>query len=788
MIKKYSFLFFLLSFSAFAQQPVLKGQILDAHTAAPLAGAKIQTEEGAMTSSDEKGIFQLPCKEGLQLRISFVGYEKYSLRVNNCQQFLNIPLVPATSNLDEVRLLSDLQPEARSLERPLSEVKLNRTELQRGTGLFLDDAINANVPGVTMQRRAVSSGQQFNIRGYGNGVGFRGASNNFDGQGYKVYLNGIPITDAEGVTVLDDVDFGSIGSVDVIKGPAGSLYGFAIAGVVQLETLQPKMGETSLGQNVTFGDFGLLRLSTDFRSGNENLSILANYGHQTVDGYMAHTASQKDFTNTMLNFKPNEKQQISAYFGYSNSYDGRGGELTIDQYEEKDYSGNSRYIKNNAHSEVISFRAGLNHEYRFNDEIGNSTTIFGTGISSNSSSAGGWTEKDPLNYGLRSSFDLNFRLNDQFRLSGIAGLELQKQHANISGYRMVEDPENPEGYNIIGETKSDQQAQSATSTYFTEWVLKMPLDFSFTAGLGMSSMKIDLEDRLYDRESDRQRNTSADYRHLFSPHFALNKIFGKNISVYASHSKAYNAPVSGNIVLPTSGELNTGLTPEVGEQFEIGSKGKLLHDRLDYQFAVFRTLFKDKFTSVAVPLDEMTTAYTYIANGGDQDHRGVEGLVKYAAYASDSGLFSLIAPYANFTYSDFVYKNYNYEALDSEGNVMKNDYSGNAVAGTAPWVVNAGVDLHSNSGLYGNLNFSWRDAMPFTSDGENVADAYHLLNAKLGYRQELGNFELDAFAGAKNITGSQYYYMVFLNQLPDAYLPAPYEINYFGGLNFRYNF
>jgi iron complex outermembrane recepter protein len=30
--------------------------------------------------------------------------------------------------------------------------------------------------------------------------------------------------------------------------------------------------------------------------------------------------------------------------------------------------------------------------------------------------------------------------------------------------------------------------------------------------------------------------------------------------------------------------------------------------------------------------------------------------------------------------------------------------------------------------------------------------------------------------------------MVFLNQLPDAYLPAPNEINYFGGVNLKYTF
>jgi iron complex outermembrane receptor protein len=105
---------------------------------------------------------------------------------------------------------------------------LSPLELKRGTGLFLDDAIQTNVPGVTMNRRSVSGGQQFNIRGYGNGSrGTRGISSNFDGQGYKVYVNGIPLTDAEGISTFDDLDYSSIGNVEVTKGPAGTLYGLS---------------------------------------------------------------------------------------------------------------------------------------------------------------------------------------------------------------------------------------------------------------------------------------------------------------------------------------------------------------------------------------------------------------------------------------------------------------------------------------------------------------------------------------------------------------------------------
>ena len=42
--------------------------------------------------------------------------------------------------------------------------------------------------------------------------------------------------------------------------------------------------------------------------------------------------------------------------------------------------------------------------------------------------------------------------------------------------------------------------------------------------------------------------------------------------------------------------------------------------------------------------------------------------------------------------------------------------------------------------------------------------------------------------GANNITSVRYAQMVFVNQLPDAFLPGPKDINYFGGVNLKYTF
>lgn len=700
-------------------------------------------------------------------------------------------------SLKVVNTSTTVTTDSNTLRQPVSITKLNATELKRGTGLFLDDAINVNVPGVFMERRTISAGQQFNIRGYGNGArGTNGVNSNFDGQGSKVYLNNIPVTDAEGITLMDDIDFGSVGSVAIQKGPSGTLYGLAIAGAVNLKTITAEKGKISLQQDALIGDFGLQRYTTHLAIGGANSSVLVNYGKQYYDGFMPHTSSHKDFVNFIGEFQPSEKQKITTYLGYSNSYDERNGELTTTQYNTLDYSGNPAYIKNNAHSNVMSIRSGVSHSYQLCKYFSNTTSLFGTGIVSNVSSAGGWTDKDAINYGLRSTFDLNFPLGEKFSLSGVLGTEMQRQDAQIIGYYMSTDNTNISGYNIIDTMRSNQVTQSKTISLFTEWVLNMPYNFSLTAGIGSSTMGIQLNDRFYVRANNKPVNGkpttySAFYGDMFSPHVALNKVFNNQLSVYASYGVGYKAPVSSYFFIPVTGEVVKDLKPEMGTQYEIGTKGSLLNKRLVYELALFNTVFSDKMTTVAVPNAAKTaTSYTYVTNGGSQDNKGLEALLKYTVYQSTEGFVTAVTPFANFCYSDFKYRNYKFEKLDaSKKDKVEVDYSGNKVVGVPPVTFNAGVDASTLIGFYANVNYSYRDGMYFTSDQVNKTESFNLLNGKIGFRRTfMDHLGLDVYFGANNITNTHYYYMVFLNQLPDAYLPAPNKINYFGGINLKYTF
>ncbi len=806
---------FIIAVAAFAQNS-LKGKVVDAATGKILTSATITFAGKGGTATDKDGNFAIDCSKTAFIVVSHVGYESKRVAVKNCDEAITVSLDPVDGTLGEVEVSATSNQNKSLLYQPASITKLSPLELKRGTGLFLDDAVNANVPGVSMKRRSVAAGQQFNLRGYGNGTrGTRGISSNFDGQGYKVYLNGIAITDAEGITLMDDIDFGSVSNVEVTKGPAGTLYGLAIAGAVNLKTVKAEKGQTRIGQDVLLGNYGLRRFTTHLSIGGERSSILVNYGNQHSDGYMVHTASDKQFVNFIGEFQPNAKQHIATYFGYANSYDQRGGELTLAQYENKDYNtGNPDYVKRNGHSNVISVRAGMGHTYTFNSNFSNTTSIFATGQNQNVSSAAGWTDKAPVNIGLRTSFNTKFTLPGNITLSGITGLETQHQHANTIGYNMKQNPLDTstvsgwsigKPYWVINATTSNVFTITNTTSAFTEWTLALPKDVSITAGLGMSNMKIYLQDRLNSATATKPSEFDTTYKNMVSPHFAINKVFNKNFSVYASYSIGYKAPTSSYFYIttpvvttpatPATARLNSSLKPEKGAQFEIGTKGSLLKSKLNYQVAYFHTVFSNKMTNIAVQLNSTTTAYSYVINGGEQDHNGIEALVKYAVVQNGNGAVANVSPFLNFAYSDFKYKNFIYKSGSTTSNILTYDYSGLNVFGVPEIATTWGVDIAFKNGLYANVYHSYKDGVNIgyeTISNVNylrTSTSYNIVNGKIGFRKALSaHVDLDVYAGSDNLTGSQYPYMIFVNQLPDAYLPAPLKANTYGGINLKYNF
>src|SRR5437868_6808147 len=129
-------------------QTVIKGKVSDALTKHVLAGASISFSSKGGTTTDSEGNFTIDCGKTNKITISFVGYVSQAYSIKNCNDEINISLQPASGTLNNVEITATSNPNKSLLYTPISITKLTPVELKRGTGIFIDEAINTNVPGV----------------------------------------------------------------------------------------------------------------------------------------------------------------------------------------------------------------------------------------------------------------------------------------------------------------------------------------------------------------------------------------------------------------------------------------------------------------------------------------------------------------------------------------------------------------------------------------------------------------------------------------------------------------
>src|SRR5579884_1980596 len=266
-------------------QTVVRGVVVDQQSGTPVAGALVRVPSTALgTTTSDSGTFSLTSARPIStLTVSRVGYVPLIVAVSGGGP-LRIVLVASTVELPGVQVVAQTPTP--------STADVTRADLDRFNGFDLQDALNT-VPGVFMQSRTPFGGAHITIRGYYPTTG--GNSPNSNGQGYTVFLNHVPITDASGVTILDDVDYSSLGNVDIIKGPASSMYGSPIGGTVNFTLARPTPNQTSVRQEVLGGGDGLFRSNTSVERASTTSDFVVNYGNQRDNSFRPHSDSRKDY-------------------------------------------------------------------------------------------------------------------------------------------------------------------------------------------------------------------------------------------------------------------------------------------------------------------------------------------------------------------------------------------------------------------------------------------------------------------------------------------------------------
>src|SRR5688500_16912816 len=188
------------------------------------------------TKTDGSGTFDINTQTATTgwLEVTADGFEPANVEVRPPAVNFTVELSPRPIS-EQINIT---RAETRIDETPASVIALTSRELETTAALTLDDRLR-QVPGFTLFRRAGSRTANPTTQGVSlRGVGASGASRAI------VLVDGIPVNDPFGGWVYwGRVPAESIAQVEVMRGPAGDLYGSsAIGGVVSVVSRRPAVG------------------------------------------------------------------------------------------------------------------------------------------------------------------------------------------------------------------------------------------------------------------------------------------------------------------------------------------------------------------------------------------------------------------------------------------------------------------------------------------------------------------------------------------------------------------
>nr|MBA3899695.1 TonB-dependent receptor plug domain-containing protein [Bacteroidota bacterium] len=331
-------------------QKFISGKVVD-HLLMPIQNAHIQSSV-SMAVTDESGFFKIELDSlNITLKISHIAFIPQSVKIKSFEKPLEIRLQPHVAHLKEFSIGFETRKEI--IKTPASVGIIGPKELERFDNASILPAVNT-IPGVRMEERSPGS-YRFSIRG-------SLIRSPFGVRNVKFYLNGIPFTDATGNTQLNLIDFYSIGRMEILKGPAGSIFGAGNGGVVLLDALQAKPGEKFIQATSTSGSFGLRSYNLLAAVSDEKTSNTINYSRRESEGYRKHSAMKREMFSWNSTIKIKESQSISIHALYSDLFYQIPGAINEQMLLENPRSARPGSIEQNSSINLKTFNLGASHK------------------------------------------------------------------------------------------------------------------------------------------------------------------------------------------------------------------------------------------------------------------------------------------------------------------------------------------------------------------------------------------------------------------------------------------
>ena len=593
------------------------------------------------------------------------------------------------------------------------------------------------VPGVKVDNQANGSRVHLSIRGQGI-LTERGI------RGIKILLDGIPVNDPTGFAPdFFDVDFNTVDRIEVLRGPAASIYGgSASGGIIDIFTQSAPNSPLSGNASAEFGSNGFWKGFGQFGGNVNAVNYRISFSRTMGDGYRDHTHFSGNNLYAKAIYTPSDAVQLTPIFCWTDFYHENPEGITLAQFRQNDRQANPDAIPFNEYLQTNRTTFGLTglmkideaQEIQFNGftkrtlftEANNRTFNHRTIMSPGTS----------VQYTLRSG-----QPDGHFRNRLSVGADVQ--------WQTIDEHRADNLHSVEGDTiRSKERIEQKGVGLFAIDMLDIGGGWGLMACLRYDDIRNELSDLL---KSPYDLTGNADFSRLtgrigatFSPL--------RDITLYASWGQGFLPPATEELAQNPDhfGGFNTHLTFATSNSFEVGSRG-VLKRVLQYEATVFHLTTENDFDRYRIP-DPLRNQETFYRNAGSSRRYGLE---LYAKFSPARAVEVQLA----YTYSHFTYTNSTpIQIMMDDPAILKYVRSGNWLPNSPRHQLALDLQYTLATGLTVGLGSEMLSRTYI--DGANVeseaAEGCALVNGRISYAWEVRGIGGELRLQFRNITDKEY--------------------------------
>lgn len=744
---------FIIAFTASASfaQSGTAGKIYNAYTKEPIAGATIQIKgSDKKFTSDVSGAFTLPDKNAAAIVVSSIGYTTSEETIPTTGT-LSVALVPSEKPLDELIVTANRTLQRRG-DAPLSITRISPKLIAETKPRDILELVN-KVPGVVMT----------NLNNEQHSMSIRQPMGST--AAYHLYLeDGIPIR-TMGVfnhNALLEINVPAIQSIEVVKGPASSIYGpEAIGGSINFITPKPT-ALTTVKAGVQVDNYGYRRYtvaSTGALSAKFGYAINLNKTMQR-NGWLANTDFDKWAGTARVDYKISPKMLLWTSYSHIDYETQASGSIDSAGLYSKKYPSATGFT----YRKVYTKRARTTLEQQWDSRNFSTLTFYyrNNAVLQSANHTISWT---------RGSDSAKTESNDaRFRSYGVIAQHntslsflntklITGFSADITPHRFFSNPlilnaiVRPDGLSVEKYTVRSNNPNVFITNYDSEirnmaaWLqaeASLLKNLKAVAGVRYDRFSYDYE-RLPTMTQPATANGSRSFDKLV-PRIGATYTVGKGKAIFANYSKGFVQANLSTLFNPANPQ-GLNLEPATFSNAEVGGWASLLQDKLFVDVTLYELKGRNEVINIRQP--DNSTLPTSV---GRTLHRGIEYSINY----NPSKQFT-----ARISATNALHRFEEFELSRRQSDVVKN-VNGKTMPQSPAFIANSEITYRPSWAKGFRIAAEWQrmsewyqnqiNTVKYSDKGFLGAKGISILNMRTGYTYK----GVEIFLNVYNVTDELY--------------------------------